>query len=310
VAVPGRSRDLDPASKNSIRGFPDVGTKLECIKSISNFLTLAIFCTPNFGVLGHLFEVPTLKELAVRRMPRRLALHALHSVVDDRVNKILLQTPIGVKFIGEALRSRLNVMANVSLQRRSLAFTLSFCAEPSAAFQKYECDCLSPRFLFSSALRAAFSGACIRRTSCPFLTQFCYDLPIMNKLLATRYHSLFQSYAIGEVGPVASFKLRIVEWNAQNGGGLRWDAALFLIVNLDHLIIRPYLGMIMIGNEGNQLLPLPSELPAGEWFGRVQQATELVLAQLPKSDREISAHDVLQAIDGSWDELSKMMAWW
>jgi hypothetical protein len=129
----------------------------------------------------------------------------------------------------------------------------------------------------------------------------------MNELLATRYRLLFESYAVGDSGPVVMFKGRIVEWNTQNGGILRPDASLFLLVNLDQLIIRPYFGDIESG--GTQLLPLPSGLSADEWVRRAQQATELILGQLEKGAGEISAHDVLQVIDINWNTLAASFGW-
>jgi hypothetical protein len=131
----------------------------------------------------------------------------------------------------------------------------------------------------------------------------------MDELLATRYRLLFQSYAAGDTGFTVAFKRKIVEWNVKNGGRLRSDAALFLLVNLDHLIMRPYCGAIAVAVEGDRLLPLPNDLSANEWFARGQQATELILEHLGTSAEEISAHDVLRAIDVNWEKLGSMF-WW
>jgi hypothetical protein len=129
----------------------------------------------------------------------------------------------------------------------------------------------------------------------------------MNELLAIRYRHLFQSYAAGHTGSVVWFKRRIAEWNAQNGGNLRPDAALFLLVNLDCLIIRPYFGEIEI--EGSRLLPLPSGLSTEKWFDIAREATELILGRLANNEGEISAHDVLQIINVNWEALSSMFFW-
>jgi len=129
----------------------------------------------------------------------------------------------------------------------------------------------------------------------------------MDALLATRYGLLFQSYAARDAGPLGWFKQRIVEWDIQNDRRLRPDAALFLLVNLDQLIIRAYFGEI--DSEDTGPLPLPSGFPAEEWFGRARQATELILEQLAKSEGEISAHDVLQVIDTNWRMLAASLGW-
>ncbi len=130
---------------------------------------------------------------------------------------------------------------------------------------------------------------------------------MMNGLLTTRYRLLFQSYAAGDTGAAVQFKRRIIEWNANNGGRLRWDAALFLLINLDHLIMRPYFGEI--SGEANGVLPLPNELAASDWFARATDATGLILAWMAKSEGEISAHDVLQIIDENWKELDSIFLW-
>jgi hypothetical protein len=133
------------------------------------------------------------------------------------------------------------------------------------------------------------------------------DRLFMDELLATRYRLLFQNYAIGDTGPVRFLKRRLIEWNAQNGERLRPDAAIFLLVNLDRMLMRPYFGEIF--GEGNRLLPLPQELPANEWFERTQRASELLLEYFARSEGEISAHDVLQAIDMNWKLLASMFGW-
>jgi hypothetical protein len=130
----------------------------------------------------------------------------------------------------------------------------------------------------------------------------------MDILLANRYRLLFQSYGRGDTGAVAFLKNRIVTWNGENRGRLRWDAALFLLANFDQLIIRPYFGLIL--DESGKVVPSPSGLNEETWFNRTQEATNLVLEKLPVTGEEISSHDVLQTIESNWETLSKLFGWW
>jgi hypothetical protein len=141
-----------------------------------------------------------------------------------------------------------------------------------------------------------------------FQRRFCYGLRIMDELLTNRYQLLFQGYGLGDSGGVQAFEMRIVEWNAGNRSRLRPDAALFLLVNADYMISQPYFG-VLFSNAGKPL-PLPGDLPFDEWFERARRAFELILRHLETGEGEISAHDVMQAIDIHWQELGTMLWWW
>jgi hypothetical protein len=130
----------------------------------------------------------------------------------------------------------------------------------------------------------------------------------MDSLLANRYRLLFQSYGSGDTGAVAFLKNRLATWNRENRGRLRWDAALFLLTNLDQLIARPYSGLIL--DDQGKILPFPDGLNEEVWFNRTQQAVSLVLEHLPGAPAEISAHDVMQTIESNWETLSKLFGWW
>jgi hypothetical protein len=130
----------------------------------------------------------------------------------------------------------------------------------------------------------------------------------MANLLANRYRLLFQSYGSGDTGAVAFLKNRIATWNGENRGRLRWDAALFLLTNLDQLIARPYWGSVV--DESGKVLPLPETQDVQVWFNRTLEAADLVLAHLPANSTEISAHDVMQTIESNWETLSRLFGWW
>jgi hypothetical protein len=129
----------------------------------------------------------------------------------------------------------------------------------------------------------------------------------MNELLTTRYQSLFQSYAAGGTDTIASFKRQIADWKIRAGNRVRWDAALMLLVNLDHMIIRPYFGDIL--TENNATLALPNQYPISEWRKRAQMGLNVVLDYLAQNGEEISSHDVLKATAANWQLLSEIFAW-
>lgn len=129
----------------------------------------------------------------------------------------------------------------------------------------------------------------------------------MDELLAIRYQSLFQSYAAGDTDTIASFKRQIAAWKIERGNRVRWDAALLLLVNLDHMIIRPYFGDIL--TENNATLPLPNELSVNEWRNRAQEGLSIILNYLTQKEGEISSHDVLTATTANWQILSQSFLW-
>lgn len=130
----------------------------------------------------------------------------------------------------------------------------------------------------------------------------------MDELLETRYRLLFQSYAMGETGAVGRFKALIQDWNEAHRQRLRWDAAFFLLVNLDQMLIRPYFGEFQV--EGTRFLPFPQGFSANQWFERTQEATRMVLDYLDRNGGEaISSHDALKAIEETWERLALLFGW-
>ena len=129
----------------------------------------------------------------------------------------------------------------------------------------------------------------------------------MDELLTARYESLFQSYAAGDTDTIASFKRQISVWKIGTGDRLRWDAALLLLVNMDHMIIRPYFGQIL--TQGNATLALPNALSVSEWREQAQRGLSIVLNYLAQKEGAISSHDVLKATIANWHKLSEMFFW-
>ena len=131
----------------------------------------------------------------------------------------------------------------------------------------------------------------------------------MDAILANRYRRLFLSYGVGDTGALMPLKLRILQWNNQNGHRLRWDAALFLLANFDHLIIRPYFGQIPSEEDFSSPMDLPHQAGSEQWFQRTEEALDMILKRLTEGTGEISSHQVLRSIDNSWDTLATTFLW-
>lgn len=129
----------------------------------------------------------------------------------------------------------------------------------------------------------------------------------MDKLLAVRYSELFRTYGVGEIGPLIQTKYQIVNRMEQHPDLLRPDAAHFLIVSLDQMIIRPYVGTIF--DPDGKVLPLfhyDSFAQLEEDVGRV---TSIILDTLSTKQLPASSHDVMQAIEENWGEIKKVFLW-
>jgi hypothetical protein len=146
----------------------------------------------------------------------------------------------------------------------------------------------------------------------------------MNEILEDRNQLLFHSYGIGQgkqrEGDLSGLKAHISTWIERAGprirstGRVRFrpDAAFFLLVNLDQMIIRAYFEPLY---ENNRTLPIPeisiSMLKSGPNY-LIETMLEIIFSNIgPDSsdDHEISGHAVMRAIDRSWDKLGHLLGW-
>jgi len=90
---------------------------------------------------------------------------------------------------------------------------------------------------------------------------------------------------------------------------LRPDATLCLLTLYNEMILRPYRGQL--STLGGDRLPSPSiGRSRDEFFERVEQSLDVIFARLADvTERPISSHQVLRAIDGGWPQLSKIFGW-
>jgi hypothetical protein len=131
----------------------------------------------------------------------------------------------------------------------------------------------------------------------------------MNELLAARYRALFLAHDAGGASFLAGLRGRIAERTVP-AGPLRPDAALFLLLMYDRMLLRPYLGAIAEPGS-TRLLPQAASEP-GVFLERVSGSLDLVigLAEDMRDGRgEVSAHAVMQAIDRLWPELAERFDW-
>jgi len=124
----------------------------------------------------------------------------------------------------------------------------------------------------------------------------------MDEVLARRYEALFNSYE-----PRAPWIKDEVSSRIQLHPGLvRPDAAYFILVNLDQMLIVPYAEHIVLG-------PIENAFHYGEYTienmrPKVQVALGIVFADLSNVE-EVSAHQVMRAVDRKWPQLKVLFGW-
>lgn len=163
----------------------------------------------------------------------------------------------------------------------------------------------------------------------------------MNTSLDLRYSALFSSYGAGASYAVVTAKELISSWMDENPGLLRTDGAYFLLVNFDHMIVRPHMGYVPSvgfnigqwasaelsttepvsgGSLGNVAVAaaLPSDyhavmhafMQSEELFiSNVEQALSIILSALQGEVEPASAHKVMLVIDENWAQLQVLFGW-
>jgi len=124
----------------------------------------------------------------------------------------------------------------------------------------------------------------------------------MNQNLERRYEQLFSAYDVG--GP---FNLAQVKDSLRTNvvtGLLRQDAAFLLLVLYDQMILRPYAGQFVTAS-GVQP-PFGFKKPDA-----VDLSLNKILEDLnvPTGPRPRSSHEVLKAIERTWQHHSEFFDW-
>lgn len=129
----------------------------------------------------------------------------------------------------------------------------------------------------------------------------------LDELLAVRYGELFRTYGVGEIGPLIRTKNQIVVRMEQHPGLLRADAAHFLIVSLDQMIIRPCVGTVF--DPDGKVLPLFQYESFVRLEEDLEKVTSMILDTLSTKQLPTSSHDVMRAIEENWEEINKVFLW-
>jgi len=131
----------------------------------------------------------------------------------------------------------------------------------------------------------------------------------LDPMLSTRYGELFRTYGTGHVGPLINIKQQIMLRMSEEPELLRPDAAYFLLVNLDHMFIRPIIGAAY--SEDRQLIPAHGqEVNYSVRLGDdLHQVTAMVLDTVSKRELPASSHDIMWAVEQNWNQINTMFAW-
>lgn len=124
----------------------------------------------------------------------------------------------------------------------------------------------------------------------------------MNDALEQRYQILFDMYGTDRSGTLISTKRRIISHCNERRIELRSDAFLFLLANLDHMIIQPYSGFIPGSEVPGAIMGVDDVNSA------VTKALDIIFERL-RDQEPHSAHAVMLSIQDSWSQLSEVFLW-
>ena len=132
----------------------------------------------------------------------------------------------------------------------------------------------------------------------------------MDKILEARYQALFDLYGAGANIAVIHTKEMLSDWITKRPEQLRSDAAYFLLVNFDEMIIRPHAGYVPTpGRPYGSRMDYFRDQRESDILKQVETALMMILETLPSEPLPVSAHEVMKSIDKNWDELQKLFGW-
>ena len=120
----------------------------------------------------------------------------------------------------------------------------------------------------------------------------------MDADLDARYRALFDIYREVTDPIGARTHELIVSWIVEYPDLLRSDAAYFLLVNFDHMIVRSQSWHVH-----------PVRRQEREVLSKIEEALNIILSAVLEEERPVSAHRVMKAIDRRWAELAVLFAW-
>jgi hypothetical protein len=124
----------------------------------------------------------------------------------------------------------------------------------------------------------------------------------MDKLQETQYWALFWNYRTQDVPGREAVRERI-KYNISSRNSLRADAAFFLLLNFDQMILAPT-------NPSGRRDELTGKLFDQE---KLERAFDIIMENLIETGSldpdGYSAHSVIRSIDQTWDRLAPILAW-
>jgi len=120
---------------------------------------------------------------------------------------------------------------------------------------------------------------------------------------------LFSMYGIDGNEHVLFVKDLIVNGMKENPDLLRSDAAHFLLVNFDHMVIRPFVGTFPRPVYPYSITPLEFHVQPEELPEILEWSIKEIFSVLTDRGQPASAHTVLLAIDNLWAELGEIFRW-
>jgi hypothetical protein len=130
----------------------------------------------------------------------------------------------------------------------------------------------------------------------------------MDEVLTRRYEALFESYGVGGHGTVLDLKKQIGQH--VKTGFLRIDAAFFLLVNADHMVVRALTGAVLEPNGAGTVFINPV-LAEDALRNNAIQYLAIIIQDLRDHvvERPVTSHAVLMSLDRTWAQMSQLLSW-
>lgn len=126
----------------------------------------------------------------------------------------------------------------------------------------------------------------------------------MDRTLEERYKFFFEKYQVQDDEILFYVRDIISEYLLFEPEKLRPDAAHFLLINFDQMIIKPYFSAMSNIDKPRGFQEMSKEI----FMDRIQLAIRIIIRGLTNR-RESSSHDVLKSILKNWDSLSELFGW-
>lgn len=131
----------------------------------------------------------------------------------------------------------------------------------------------------------------------------------MNLNLDRRYRTLFAAYGVGGGELLWRVKAKIAGGMLGGPPLLRPDAAHFLLVNFDHMVLRPISGIVP-QPAPPFIEPEPYVIDPAQASAAVERSLAIILNRLTaRPGHPLSAHSVLLTVHEVWPELGAQFGW-